>query len=196
MKQLGGTDMKRLHRDWRRRTGGRLALVLDDVAQPYNVGAILRSAAAYGVERLWLTSGTAPLGSPGARKTALGSDRYLQWDHVPDGAVAVTAARDQGFSVVGLELVTGGTPLFDLDLARSVCLVIGHEDRGLARATLAACDALAYLPLVGRVGSLNVAQATAIALYEVRRQEWRRPPDGPQAGPSDAEGVDLDAQAT
>jgi tRNA (guanosine-2'-O-)-methyltransferase len=59
-------------------------------------------------------------------------------------------------------------------LGNGVCLVVGHEDRGLAASTIAACDVVAYLPLAGRVGSLNVATATALALYEARRQEWTR----------------------
>jgi tRNA (guanosine-2'-O-)-methyltransferase len=53
-----------------------------------------------------------------------------------------------------------------------VCLAVGHEDHGLSRGCLEACDHVAYLPLLGRVGSLNVASATAIALYEVRRRSW------------------------
>jgi tRNA (guanosine-2'-O-)-methyltransferase len=55
--------------------------------------------------------------------------------------------------------------------------VVGHEDRGLTAATLAACDDVAFLPLLGKVGSLNVATAAAIACYEVRRQGWERSSD-------------------
>ena len=53
-----------------------------------------------------------------------------------------------------------------------MCLAVGHEDRGLSKAALAAVDDLAFLPMLGRVGSLNVATATALALYEVRRRAW------------------------
>ena len=66
-------------------------------------------------------------------------------------------------------------PLFELDLAGDVCLVVGHEEHGLSKATLATCDRVGFVPLLGRVGSLNVATATALALYEVRRQEWTAP---------------------
>ena len=62
---LGGTDLKRLHRSWRRRTEGRLALILDGVQGPFNVGAITRSAAAYGVERIWLCAGAPSLTDAG-----------------------------------------------------------------------------------------------------------------------------------
>jgi tRNA (guanosine-2'-O-)-methyltransferase len=53
-----------------------------------------------------------------------------------------------------------------------VCLAVGHEDHGLSRAGLEACDHVAFLPMLGRVGSLNVATATALAIYEIRRRSW------------------------
>jgi tRNA (guanosine-2'-O-)-methyltransferase len=71
-----------------------------------------------------------------------------------------------------------------------VCMAIGHEDHGLTSATLAACDAVAYLPLLGRVGSLNVATATSIALYELRRQGWDSDAGRGVAGDFDADVVD------
>ncbi len=57
-------------------------------------------------------------------------------------------------------------------LTADVCLAVGHEDHGSSKAGLAACDQVAYLPMLGRVGSLNVATAAAIAMYEVRRRAW------------------------
>lgn len=172
MRQLDGTGLKRLHRDWRRRTAGRVALLLDGVQTPYNVGAILRVAAAYRVEHLWLAGATAAPEHPGTRKTALGSDRFLSWTVVPTGAAGAEAARAAGFRVVGIELADAARPLHELTLPPAVCLAVGHEDHGLSAACLAACDEVAYLPQLGRIGSLNVAAAAAIALYETRRQEW------------------------
>lgn len=172
MKPLGGTDLKRLHRAWRRRTEGRVALLLDSVQTPANVGAILRTAAAYRVEHLWLAGATASPSSPGAARTALGTSRYLTWTEVGTGEEAVAAARAGGWSVVGVELADGALPLHEMAFGPAVCLAVGHEDRGLSPGVLAACDAVAFLPMLGRVGSLNVATAAALALYEVRRQEW------------------------
>ena len=65
--------------------------------------------------------------------------------------------------------------MHELALADDVCLAVGHEDRGLSKACLALCDDLAYLPQVGAIGSLNVATAASIALYEARRQGWTCP---------------------
>lgn len=174
MKQLDGTGMKRLHREWRRRTTDRLALVLDDVQGPFNVGAVTRTAAALRVEDVWLAGRTPDLGEAKVQKTALGTDRYLQVHRADDGPAAVTAARAAGYQVIALELADEAVPLHEIALAAASCIVVGHEDRGLSAATLGACDVVAYLPLLGRVGSLNVATAASIALYEVRRQSWQR----------------------
>jgi tRNA (guanosine-2'-O-)-methyltransferase len=74
--------------------------------------------------------------------------------------------------VVALELADGATALHQLPLTGDVCLVVGHEDRGLSPATLDTCDAVGFVPQLGKIGSLNVATAAAIALYEARRQHW------------------------
>jgi tRNA (guanosine-2'-O-)-methyltransferase len=173
VKQLDGTGLKRLHRDWRRRTDGRLAMVLDDVQSPFNVGAIVRTAAAYRVDHVWVCGRTPPLDSTKVGKTALGTVRYLSWEVADSWEAAIDAARAAGYQVVGLELASEAVPLHAADLGADVCLVVGQEDHGLRAATLDACDLVAFLPQLGSVGSLNVATATAIALYEVRRRAWR-----------------------
>ena len=173
MRQLDGTGLKRLHRSWRERSGdGRLALLLDGLGTPANVGAICRSAAAYRVDHVWLAGPTPPLSASGVQRTALGTDRYLTASAVATGADGVAAAHGDGYTVVGIELCDQALPLHELALPGDVCLAVGHEDHGLGKATLAACDHVAYLPMLGRVGSLNVATAAAIALYELRRRAW------------------------
>jgi tRNA (guanosine-2'-O-)-methyltransferase len=177
VKQLDGTGMKRLHREWRRKTEGRLGLVLDDVQGPFNVGAILRTAAALRVDDVWLASRTPEPDDTKVAKTALGTDRYLTFHRVADGAAAAAAARAAGYAVVAVELADEAIPLHELALGDATCLVVGHEDRGCSPATLAACDAVAFIPLLGKVGSLNVATAASIACYEVRRRAWERSSD-------------------
>ena len=71
MRELGPTELKRLHRDWRRRTEGRLSLVLDGVQGPFNVGAIIRTAAAYRLDTLWVTATATGPDNPKVGKTAL-----------------------------------------------------------------------------------------------------------------------------
>jgi tRNA (guanosine-2'-O-)-methyltransferase len=174
-KPLGDTGIKRLNREWRHRTESRLALLLDDVQTPFNVGAIVRTAAAERVEHLFLAGATDAPTHPKARKLSMGTDRYLTWSSFPTGVEAVAASRAAGFRVVAVELVDDARPLHELDLHGDVCLVIGHEDRGVSAAVLAACDESGFIPQLGRVGSLNVAHAAAIAIYEARRQAWTAP---------------------
>ena len=75
---------------------------------------------------------------------------------------------------VGIELSQGAAPLHEARLGDAVCLAFGHEDRGLSGPVLAACDEVAFIPQLGRVASLNVAHAAAIAIYEARRRFWSR----------------------
>jgi tRNA (guanosine-2'-O-)-methyltransferase len=171
-RQLGPTDVKRLNRHWRRLDAARIGLLLDSVAQPFNVGAIVRTAAALGAGPVWLCGSTASPGHPSARKTALGTDRYLDLRAEPDPAAAAEQARAEGLRVVAVELASGAVPLHEAPLDGDVCLAVGNEDRGCSAALLAAADAVAYIPQPGKVGSLNVAAAAAIAVAEARRRDW------------------------
>ena len=171
-RQLGTTDVKRLNRSWRRLASARICLLLDSVSQPFNVGSIIRTAAALGAEHLWLCGDTATPDHASARKTALGTDRFLTWEQAGDAAAGAAAARAAGLRVVAIELAAGAVPLHQAPLDGDICLALGNEDRGCSAALLAAADAVAYIPQTGRVGSLNVAAAAAIALAEARRREW------------------------
>ena len=172
MKNLDGTGLKRLHRDGRRRREPEVALLLDSVQTPYNVGAILRTAAAYRVAHLWLAGATAPPTHSKTAKTALGTGRYLTWTICEDVSDAIDEIRAAGYGLVGVELADEAVPIHEVRLPEKACLALGHEERGLSATTLAACDAVAFIPQLGRVGSLNVATAAGIALYELNRRGW------------------------
>jgi tRNA (guanosine-2'-O-)-methyltransferase len=171
-RQLRPTDVKRLNRQWRRNTTARLALLLDSVTQPFNVGSIIRSAAAFGVEQVWLAGNSAAPSHASARKTSLGTERLVRFEEEPSAAAAAKAAAAAGYRVVVIELAAGAVPLHEAPLDGDICLAFGNEDHGCSPALLAVADAVAYIPQVGRVGSLNVAVAAAVALAEARRREW------------------------
>jgi len=161
------------------------------VSQPFNLGSIIRTAAAFGVEHIWLCGEAADPMHPSARKTALGTARFLTFEQARSPQAAADAVRESGLRLVAIELAQGAVPLHQAAVAGDVCLALGNEDHGCSPALLAAADQVAYIPLVGRVGSLNVASAAAIALAEARRREWAglpgEPPDhdgGPGAGPA------------
>ncbi|GAB3213542.1 TrmH family RNA methyltransferase [Marinactinospora thermotolerans] len=171
--QLRPTDVKRLNRQWRRRTEGRLALIAESVTQPFNLGSILRTGATFGLDTLWLTGNAIDPTHPQVGKTALGSENKIHWERLRTSNEAIAAAHADGYRVVAIELARDALPLHEAPLDGDICLAVGAEDHGCSPALLAAADAVAYIPQIGRVGSLNVAVATAIAIAETRRREWQ-----------------------
>jgi tRNA (guanosine-2'-O-)-methyltransferase len=172
VRTLDGTGLKRLHREWRRRHEPDIALLLDSVQTPYNVGAILRTAAAYRVSHLWLVGATSAPTHAKTAKTALGTGRYLTWTTCEEPAEAISQVAKAGYGLVGVELADGAVPIHEVPLPDRPCLAFGHEDRGLSAAVLEACTTVAFIPQLGKVGSLNVGTAAGIALYEVNRRGW------------------------
>jgi tRNA (guanosine-2'-O-)-methyltransferase len=171
-RSLTGTELKRLHREWRKRPKGKLSIIVHGIQGPFNIGAIIRSAAAERVDHIWFSSNATTPANPKVGKTALGSERYIEWQETSSPFDAIDDARSRGYRIIALELTTEAIPLPQIDLHGNICLVIGHEDRGLDQEILNACDVSTFIPQLGKVGSLNVAVATAIAIYEVRRQGW------------------------
>ena len=181
--QLDPTGLKRLHRTWRQLPAPRLALICENLNSPYNVGSIARTAAAYRVDHLWLTGSTPGFDQTATQKVALGTDRFIESSAVPTGADAVAQAQAAGYVCIAIELATHSVPLFTLEAelgpTTEVCLILGHEGHGINAKTLQLVDRVAYLPLAGKVGSLNVAVAAAIAMAEVRRWCWQNPHESP-----------------
>ena len=172
--RLSSTELKRLHRDWRRRTTRPLGLILEDLASPFNVGSILRTAAAFGVTHVWCTERVPDFHASNVQKAAMGSQRFFHLARTPDIGVALEHAAIEQFLCVGLELSSAATPLFTPPCPPTtpVAFVIGNEDRGLSKTALGLLENKCFIPQVGKIGSLNVATATGIAFYELRRQEW------------------------
>lgn len=170
MRQLTGTELKRLHRQTRKASYAPLALILEGIASPFNLGSILRTAAAYRVEQCWIAQSQINQDSTHVGKTSLGTERYVNCESVDTFSQAADLARTQGFRLIGLELADEAQPIPEIDFTKPTCLVVGHEDRGLSKTALAQCDEVGYLPQLGRIGSLNVATATSIAIWEARRK--------------------------
>ncbi len=167
---LIGTDLKRFLRDYRRvhKPAGELTVLLQSVEYPANVGSIFRLADGAGVNELILT-GITPT-PPNAKIDKVGRYKSLRlpWRYEADSLIAIEGLRAKGFSIIAVELADDAVPYFEFEYSAQTCLIVGHEDHGVTKATLGACDAAVFLPMYGKGLSLNVHVALAIVLYHIR----------------------------
>lgn len=147
-----------------------LLVALDHVTDPRNLGAVARSAEAVGADALLIPGRRAAGVTTVAEKAAAGALAHLPVVREANLATALRTCRDAGLWIVGLA-GDGETPLYDCPLlTEPLVLVAGAEGAGLARLSRVVCDQVVSLPQRGRVGSLNVAVAAAVALYETLRR--------------------------
>lgn len=153
--------------------GARRALVLEDIVDHTNVGAIFRSAAALGVDAVLVTPRCAdPLYRRSVR-VSMGTVFQVPWTRVEPWPAAVDDIRRQGFTVASLALSADAVSLDDLvaDLPDKLVMVLGAEGDGLTRRTVEASDLVVRIPMAGGVDSLNVAAASAVVLWATRRTD-------------------------
>ncbi len=143
-------------------------LMLDQLTDPQNVGAIFRSAAAFGARGVILQDRHAPALAGALAKAAAGAIEHLPHARVTNLSRALEQLADLGWRAVGLDAAAGESLGVVLD-ARPVVLVMGSEGEGLRRLVAEHCDALGRIPMPGGFESLNVSAAAAIALYEASR---------------------------
>lgn len=145
-----------------------LLVLVEDVQDPRNLGALIRVCEGAGVGRLLVRDrGSAPL-SPTAVKASAGAAEWLPVERVTNSADTIRRLKEEGYWVYGGG--AGGEAPWRIDLTGKVLVVFGGEEKGMRRLTRELCDGLVGLPMRGRVDSLNLATAAAAVLYEAVRQ--------------------------
>lgn len=146
-----------------------LLLVLDNVQDPHNLGACLRTADAAGVQGVIITKDNATGITPTVCKVASGAAETVPVYQVTNLSRTLRWLKDQGIWIIGAAGETKQTA-YQADFTVPLALVVGAEGKGLRRLTREQCDLLVSLPMLGKVESLNLSVATGVLLYEIMRQ--------------------------
>lgn len=153
--------------------GHHWVLFLDGLNDPRNFGAILRSAEGVGIRHVVIPKDRAVSVTPTVAKTSAGAVHYLKIYRVPNLRQAIMALKEKGYWVVGLD-AGAKEGAFDRVYPEKLAIVLGSEGGGIRSLIRRECDFLVSLPMRGEVGSLNVAVAGAVFLYELLRQKEHR----------------------
>ena len=144
-------------------------IILDQIEDPHNLGAIIRSAESFGFDGVIIPERRSASVSPIVYKTSAGAINNINIIMVKNTNRAIEKIKEAGFWVYGLA-GEASSEIDKVDLKGKVCLVVGNEGRGLSRLVRENCDILINIPMKGFVNSLNASVASAIAMYEVLRQ--------------------------
>lgn len=164
MRALRGTDLKRFIKSLAR-PDRQLAVVLEDVEDPVNVGAAFRIADAAKVAEVWLCGITPRPPHKLIDKVGRKKHRRVQWQSVDHIGDAIDALHRADYTILALELAEGAASLYARGYPERVAILVGNEDHGVTRDTLSRCDGAIYIPMYGKGASLNVSVALGIACF-------------------------------
>jgi 23S rRNA (guanosine2251-2'-O)-methyltransferase len=151
-----------------------LIVLLDEIEDPHNVGAILRTADAAGVHGVLIPKRRSCPVSATVAKTSAGAVEYVPVARIGNVVQTMKKLKESGLWIVGADM-DGDKDYFDADLAGPIAVVVGSEGKGLGRLTRENCDYLVRIPMKGKINSLNASVACSLLLYEiVRQREMKR----------------------
>jgi len=146
-----------------------LILVLDEIQDPHNVGAILRSAECSGVNGVIITKHHSATITSTVTKTSAGATEHLKICQVNNLSQTIDELKEKGFWIVGSSLENAKN-YTEVDYKIPLALIVGNEEKGIRKLTASKCDFLVKIPMSGKIQSLNVSVATGILLFEILRK--------------------------
>ena len=150
---------------------GVLAVILDEITDPHNYGAILRSCDQFGVDIVITRKRRIAKYAEVISKTSAGASSWVPVTETPNLVRAAEILKDNGFWIYGADME--GDAVWDKDLRGRTAIILGGEGTGISRILKENCDALVAIPSEGKIDSLNVSVAAGVLFYEVRRQQRR-----------------------
>ncbi len=149
-------------------------IIVHDIRSLHNVGAIFRSADAFGISEVILSGHSPTPPRSEINKTAIGAEEFVEWQYEKSGLDAIRKLKQKSYHIIGLEQTTESIPLpeFELDGLQKICIVLGSEVSGIDDDLLSEIDQFVSIPQFGYKHSLNVSVAAGVALYAILEKAW------------------------
>ncbi|ACZ41412.1 tRNA/rRNA methyltransferase (SpoU) [Thermobaculum terrenum ATCC BAA-798] len=148
-----------------------LVFLLQDLEDPVNVGAAFRIADGCEASEIILTGKTPTPPDSTIAGVGRGAHRRIPWRYVEHADEALVELKGMGYMACAIEVAEGAVPYYSLKYPDRVCLVVGHEYHGVTTRTLSVCDNAVYIPMYGKIKSLNVHVALAVVAFHVLHQQ-------------------------
>jgi tRNA G18 (ribose-2'-O)-methylase SpoU len=173
-KEIKDDDFLILKQDGERKQSKQipLYLVLDNLRSSFNVGSIFRTAECFGVSKLILCGYTANPQNLKVQKTAMGTDKFVEWEQFSSTTKAIRTLKETGVRIYALETTSNAKNIAEIEFTKPCALILGNEALGISKEILKMVDEIVNIPVSGWKNSLNVGVTAAICCYEVNRQ-WR-----------------------
>ena len=149
-----------------------LCFLAHDIDVPMNIGSFFRIADALGVEKIYLAGESVTPPNPKIKKTSRSTEKHVDYTYESDPLVIVQNLKQKGYKIISLEITSASIDINDLPVHKNekICLVLGSENKGVTQDLLDASDISIHIPMLGVNSSMNVANACAIAAYEIIRK--------------------------
>lgn len=149
-----------------------IVVVLENIRSAYNVGSVFRTADAFLIEAIYIIGYSAKPPHKEIRKTALGAEETVTWQHFHNSAEAIARLEADGYAVYAIEQAQNSVPLQEISFSsdQKIAVVLGNEVTGVEQSTINQCRGCIEIPQLGMKHSLNIATAAGVVLWELTRQ--------------------------